>query len=90
MTCIEAMMAGGLVLGSNAGGMSEMLSEGQTGFLVAPKDASRLAARMDEALSLPEERQQAIRAQAKETAIAAYSPEIIAQQLLDYYTDIIK
>lgn len=90
MTCIEAMMAGGLVLGSNAGGMSEMLSEGQTGFLVTPKDAKLLAGRMDEILSLPEEKQMAIREQAKHAAIETYSTENIAQQLLNYYKEIIE
>lgn len=90
MTCIEAMMAGGLVLGSNAGGMSEMLSEGKTGFLVKPKSAKVLADRVDEILSLPEEVLKAIREQAKETAIETYSTENIAQQLLDYYKSIIK
>lgn len=90
MTCIEAMMAGGLVLGSNAGGMSEMLCEGKTGFLVKPKNAQVLALRMDEILSLPEDEQKAIREQAKETAIETYSTENIAQQLLDYYKDIIQ
>lgn len=90
MTCIEAMMAGGLVLGSNAGGMSEMLSEGKTGFLIKPKDAKVLALRMDEILSLPEDKKKAIRLQAMETAIDTYSTENIAKQLLDYYKSIIK
>lgn len=88
MTCIEAMMAGGLVLGSNAGGMSEMLSDGKTGFLVKPKDAKVLAGRMDEILSLPEEKQKAIRHQTRETAIETYSTENIAEQLLNYYKSI--
>lgn len=52
---IEAMAAGTPVLAAAAGGMPEMISEGQNGFLFAPGDILALAAAFEQAvLSLPE------------------------------------
>ena len=42
--CLEAMVAGCAVVGSQAGGMAEMMVEGDTGLLVPPKDPSAIAA----------------------------------------------
>lgn len=89
MTCIEAMMAGGLVLGSSSGGMAEMLDDGRTGFLVQPKDSARLAKKMTGILSKPQNERLAIRQATQKTAIATYSTEVVVRQLLDYYQSVI-
>lgn len=88
MTCIEGMMAGGIVLGSNAGGMAEMLEDGKTGFLVAPKDVKSLVEKIDAVLSMPEEEKMEIRAAAKKEAVKNYATEEIVGQLLEYYKKI--
>ena len=37
MVCIEAMAQGAIVIGSNSGGMSEIMEDGRSGFLLPPK-----------------------------------------------------
>jgi glycosyltransferase involved in cell wall biosynthesis len=41
--CLEAMAAARAVVGSNAGGMSDMIEPGKTGLLIAPENSSQLA-----------------------------------------------
>ena len=38
MVCIEAMLCGGIVLGSSSGGMSEIIEDGKSGFLIEPRN----------------------------------------------------
>ena len=85
MTCIEGMMSGGLVLGSNSGGMAEVITEGINGFLVHPKDSMALAQAIANILSLNEKKKLEIRKAAKEEAVSSYSTEVIVGKLLSYY-----
>jgi glycosyltransferase involved in cell wall biosynthesis len=41
--CLEAMSAGRGIVGSSAGGMSDMLENGKSGFLVPPRSPKRIA-----------------------------------------------
>lgn len=52
---IEAMATGTPVIGSNVGGIPQLIEEGRNGFLIAPGDASALAERLRFFLSRPEE-----------------------------------
>jgi len=52
---VEAMAAGTPVIGSDVGGIPEMVKDGVTGFLVPPKDESTLADRLRWVLEHPEE-----------------------------------
>jgi glycosyltransferase involved in cell wall biosynthesis len=49
---VEAMLAGRPVVASRAGGVMEILRDGETGFLVAPGDAQELAARLADRLAV--------------------------------------
>lgn len=51
---IEAMSAGKLCIGTDSGGVPEILTHGKTGFLVPSCDAEALAACLKQVLSLPE------------------------------------
>ena len=55
--CLEAMSAGRGVVGSQAGGMSEMLASG-AGRLVPPKNSAAIANAVIELLGNPNERMQ--------------------------------
>ncbi|KPQ33219.1 MAG: Glycosyltransferase [Phormidesmis priestleyi Ana] len=41
--CLEAMAAGKAIVGSNAGGMAEMLCDGKTGILITPHQPQQIA-----------------------------------------------
>ncbi len=48
---LEGMLAGRLVIATDAGGVRELIEHGSTGLLVPPGDATALAACLDESLS---------------------------------------
>ena len=53
ITPLEAMACGTPVIGSNVGGIKYSVADGETGFLVPPKNARALAARLAELFSSP-------------------------------------
>jgi glycosyltransferase involved in cell wall biosynthesis len=53
---LEAMAAGLPVVATSVGGLPEVVSPGETGFLVPPGDAGALAAALDNVLAAPERR----------------------------------
>lgn len=58
ITPLEAMACGTPVIGSNVGGIKYSIVEGQTGFLIPPKDAHTLADRLAYLFQEPKQRQQ--------------------------------
>lgn len=59
---LQAMFAECPVLGSQAGGIPEIVRQGETGLLVPPADAGALALGLEEILRKPEEAQRRVRA----------------------------
>lgn len=55
---VEAMASGTPVIGTQAGGVTEILGNGEYGYLCKPKDALDLAKKLTEALAHPDERAQ--------------------------------
>jgi glycogen(starch) synthase len=55
LACIEALAAGRPVVAARVNGISELVREGETGFLVPPDDPTALAAALERVLDLPEE-----------------------------------
>ncbi len=53
ITPLEAMACGTPVIGSNVGGIKHSVADGETGFLVPPKDAAALAARLADLFNDP-------------------------------------
>ena len=84
-TIPEAQASGVLVVGTAHGGACETIDDGATGFLVPPGDAAALAARLDEMLSLPPERKDAIRAAALESVRTRFSTERMCAETIALY-----
>lgn len=54
LVAVEAMMAKKPVVASNHGGLTEIIAQGETGFLVKPNDVSELAAAIEKLVEDPE------------------------------------
>ena len=89
-TCLEALSVGGIVLGSNNCGISEMITEGKNGFLIQPKDPKRLAEKLKTLLLLSEEERANISKNAIESIKENYSQEVILRKMIAYYEECIE
>ncbi len=77
--CLEAMAAGRAVIGSSAGGMADMITPGETGFLGDPAEPAtfaKLALRLLGSSALCEKLGTAARA----SVLARYSPTVLVGQ----------
>lgn len=89
LTCIEAMSVGGLVLGSSSGGMSEIITDGEDGFLVAPKNKKLLQNKIIEILALDKTNKEAIRFSAKNKVLNKFSEKQILKEMVSFYNQVI-
>lgn len=86
ITILEAFACGVPVIGTRLGGIPELVTDGLTGYVVAPNDPAALAARMDELVSRPEN---AIRfgQAAKRLVETSFAPGIHLQGIRDIYAE---
>jgi glycogen synthase len=89
IVCIEAMACGALVIGTSAGGMSEIIEDEVDGFLVEPKDPLQLANKIKYILSLPEEKKIQIRIKAQEKIKHTFDMKIVLPKMLRFYEKVI-
>lgn len=82
-TCIEAMAAGRVVIGSAQGGMADSITDGQNGFLIEPEDHSLLAKKIKAVLDC-DEIERVARA-ARLTVINEYSYDAILPRQVQAY-----
>jgi len=87
MVALEAMACGTPVIATDVGGLSQLIREGETGFLVPGMDPVALAERLGQVLSDQELRKRLGR-QAAEYA-EAYAWPGIAEQVIDVYKHIL-
>ncbi|GMQ26676.1 hypothetical protein Aoki45_33590 [Algoriphagus sp. oki45] len=90
LVALEAMYSGALVIGSREGGMSEIIEEGKSGFLVKPKDPLALADRIEEVLKLPIETKLQISKNAVDQVVNSFSDKKIVPEFLAYYQEVTK
>ena len=90
MVCIEAMLSGAVVIGSNSGGMSEIIEDGKSGFLMTPRDSRILAEKIKEVCLLKEQQKNDIRKEANKRIEHVFSMNVILPQIADYYKTVIK
>lgn len=90
MVCIEAMMSGALVIGSNSGGMAEIINDGVNGFLLPPKNPQLWAKKIKEVFVLPSAQKEQISTNAIERIRTTFSLEVIAHRMEEYYKEVIE
>lgn len=84
---LEALACGTPVVATAVGGIPEQIDEGRTGFLVAPRDVSGMAARIVHALD--ENTNQRMSAAAAQEALRRFSIERQVDEHLNWYREII-
>lgn len=89
MVCIEAMLCGGIVIGSNSGGMSEIISNEENGFLISPHQPQNLAETIQKVLNLSVQQRQEISQKAQQRIRDNFSLDTILQQTISYYQQVI-
>jgi glycogen synthase len=87
--CLEAMSVGGIVIGSSNGGMTEIIKNGENGFLCPPLNAALLAQTIEKVLKLDEKQRDYISNNAIATIQNQFSKEIIVPQMIRYYNEIL-
>lgn len=89
MVCLEAMGVGAVVLGSSSGGMSEIIEDGKSGFLIEPHRPQELAENIISLVGLSEERRTSISENAQKRIHDSFGKEVIMRQMIEYYQDVI-
>lgn len=90
MTIIESYTIGTPVIGSNLGGIPELIKEGNTGFTFEPKSASALQATIHKALSVSDDAYNNMVDAAKTFAAQNFSEESHYQRLMEIYSTVIR
>lgn len=90
LVCVEAMYAGPIVIGSNSGGMVEIIEDGKDGFLVNPKSPEDIADKIIHITNLSKEEKLRISHAAQEKILKLFSVEYVAEQTDNFYTKVIK
>ena len=84
MTAIEAQLSGTPVVAFASGGLTDIIEDGRTGFLVPPRDVDALAATLDCLLDMPDQGA-ALGVTGREHALALFSPAAVARRYVDIY-----
>ena len=83
-TCLESMGLGQIVIGTRGASFDQLITDGESGFLCEPGDASSLYQAVSRALSLSRSERQRIAAAAR-ARIAELEPSKAAGRLVDFF-----
>jgi glycosyltransferase involved in cell wall biosynthesis len=87
LTAIEAMASGAAVVASRIGGVSEVIVEGDTGYLVEPGDVAQLRARLEELLADPA-RARAMGARGRQLVLDRFTWDACAGRCVTAYEEV--
>jgi glycosyltransferase involved in cell wall biosynthesis len=87
LTIIEAMASGLPVIGSNVGGIPEMVIDGETGYLFERGDGNDLASKIEE-LILDGRKLRSFGKRGRETAVKHYDIQKNAQKIMKIYEEL--
>ena len=76
---------GNVVIGSNSGGMAEIITDHEDGYLVTPKDVAGIKEAIAKALRMPPDDVGAMRTKARHTVESCFSARAILPQMERYY-----
>lgn len=85
LVCLEAMAIGNIVIGSLSGGMAEIITDGEDGWLVKPKDVLALKNTIKKALNMDDAAVKTMRTKARQTVEDRFSAEHIIPLMEQYY-----
>lgn len=83
----EAMSCKRLVIGTNSGGVGEVINK--YGLVIPPKNSTALTSAITQCLSLPEQEKNTLGILARKHIINTFSVEKICQQWLDLYNELL-
>ncbi len=86
---VEAQAMGRLIIATNIGATCETIIDGETGWLVPPRDARALYDALDYALNLPERKRVAMGTKGMNFVSQNFSTEKMCQSTLDVYSTLI-
>lgn len=89
MTIIESYSLGVPVIGSNVGGIPEIVNEGKTGFLFEMKNSEQLIQVLEKADSLSEEEYLNMSRESSKVALDKFNEEKQINRMIDFYNEII-
>lgn len=78
---LEAMAARMIVIGTNAGGIPDFLTDGKTGFMVGIEDPESIVVVVQKILALDDATKERILNEAEAMVVAKYNWEIVAQDM---------
>ena len=81
---MEALAAGKVCVATNESGADNIITDGESGFLLPHKDSQKLKSVIETALSLPDEKRLEIQAAAKKTA-EQFDWQTVARQHIDFF-----
>jgi len=88
LAALEAMACEVPVIASRVGGIPEVVTDGETGFLSEVGDITKMAADATRLVADPELRKE-MGAKARESAISRYRTDIVIPQYIQYYEEIL-
>ncbi len=88
LSILESMFHRHPILATRAGGVPEVVADGETGFLAPPGDIGAFVEKLDAIVEHPE-RSRAMGERGYERAAALFSADRIVGQYLDYYREVI-
>jgi glycosyltransferase involved in cell wall biosynthesis len=89
MALLEAMAMARPSVASNVGGVPEIIENGETGFLVRPKDPKEIARAVDDLLTRPDEARR-MAARGREHIVANFDLEACAENHYRLYRNLLK
>ena len=82
---LEAMAARMIVIGTNAGGIPDFLTDGKTGFMVEIENPESIASAVRKIQTLDAQHRESMLSQAQEMVIAKYNWDIVSRDMEDMF-----